>query len=122
MISQTENAVKAMDRANAEVEKGVLVVDDTDKAFIKIIESIETIVKHVGEILDITSDEVASSDKVVALINDVATITEDNTANCENVAIACQEEANAVNNLTSTAEETNAMSQELMRLVEKFKL
>lgn len=122
MINQTENAVKAMDRANAEVEKGVLVVDDTDKAFIKIIESIETIVKHVGEILDITSDEVASSDKVVALINDVATITEDNTANCENVAIACQEEADAVNNLTSTAEETNAMSQELMRLVEKFKL
>ena len=122
MINQTENAVKAMDRANAEVEKGVLVVDDTDKAFIKIIESIETIVKHVGEILDITSDEVASSDKVVALINDVATITEDNTANCENVAIACQEEANAVNNLTSTAEETNAMSKELMRLVEKFKL
>lgn len=120
MIKQTENAVKAMERANTEVENGVAVVNDTDKAFINIIKSIETIVQHVSEILDITSDEVASSDKVVSLINEVATITENNSANCENVSQAVQEEANAINNLTATAEETNAMSEQLIKLVEKF--
>ena len=120
MRKQTENAVKAMERANAEVEHGVAVVNETDEAFINIIKSIETIVQHVDEILDITSDEVASSDKVVSLINEVATITENNSINCENVSEAVQEEANAVNNLTATAEETNAMSEQLIKLVEKF--
>ena len=120
MVKQIENAVKAMERANSEVENGVEVVSETDKAFLDIIDSIEDIAKHVGEILDITSDEVASSDKVISLINDIATITENNSKNCEGVSLAIQEEANVTNNLTATAEETSAMSEQLMGLVEKF--
>ncbi len=122
MVEQTGNAVKAMERANLEVEKGVTVVNDTDEAFINIIKSIEIIVKHVEEILDITSDEVASSDKVVSLINDIATISESNSAECKNVAQATEQEADAINNLTATAEETSAMSEQLTKLVEKFKV
>ncbi|MBE6062949.1 MAG: methyl-accepting chemotaxis protein [Clostridium butyricum] len=122
MMKQTQNAVKAMERANSEVEKGVLVVNDTDEAFLNIIESIDNIAKHVGEILDITSDEVASSDKVINLINDVATIADNNSMNCQNVAEASEQEAEAINNLTATAEETNAMADQLNKLVEKFKV
>ena len=122
MMKQTENAVKAMERANSEVEKGVLVVNDTDEAFLNIIESIDNIAKHVGEILDITSDEVASSDKVINLINNVATIADNNSMNCQSVAEASEQEAEAINNLTATAEETNAMADQLNKLVEKFKV
>lgn len=120
MMKQTKNAVEAMERANVEVETGVKVVAETDKAFVDIISSIEVIVKHVGEILDITNDEVASSDKVITLINDVATITENNSSNCENVSQAIQEDAEAVNSLTATAEEASAMAEQLIKLVEKF--
>lgn len=120
MIKETQNAVKAMERANAKVENGVEIVAETDKAFLDIITSIENIVKHVSEILDITSDEVASSDKVISLINDVATITENNSNNCKNVSLAVQDEAETINNLTATAEETSVMSEQLIKLVEKF--
>ena len=120
MMKQTENAVKAMERANLEVDKGVSIVKETDEAFVNILKSIENIVQHVSEILDITSDEVASSDKVVALINSVATITESNSDSCKNVSEATQEEVNAINSLTATAEETSAMAEELLKLVERF--
>lgn len=120
MIKQTENAVKAMERANSEVDNGVKIVSETDEAFINIIKAIENIVKHVEEILDITSDEVASSDKVISLINNIATITENNSKNCESVSLAIQEDAEVMNNLTATAEETSAMSDQLIKLVEKF--
>ena len=120
MIKETQNAVKAMERANAKVGNGVEIVAETDKAFLDIITSIENIVKHVSEILDITSDEVASSDKVISLINDVATITENNSNNCKSVSLAVQDEAETINNLTATAEETSAMSEQLIKLVEKF--
>lgn len=122
MIKQTENAVKAMERANTEVSNGVKIVNETDEAFINIIKAIENIVKHVEEILDITGDEVASSDKVVSLINEVATITENNSINCNNVSEAVTEEANAINNLSATAEKINVMSEQLMQSVEKFKI
>ncbi len=120
MIKQTENAVKAMERANSEVKNGVDIVSETDKSFLDIKSSIENIVEHISEILDITSDEVASSDKVISLINNIATITENNSKNCENVSMAIQEEAEVMNNLTATAEETSAMSDQLIKLVEKF--
>lgn len=122
MTIQTQNAVSAMERANTKVENGVEIVAETDKAFIDIINSINNIVEHVNEILDITSDEVASSDKVVALINDVATVTENNAASCKNVSEAIQDETSTINNLTATAEETSAMSEQLMKEVEKFKI
>lgn len=122
MTKQTQNAVSSMGRAQTEVDNGVKVVSETDKAFIDIISAIEDIAKHVNEILDITSDEVASSEKVVKLINEVATITENNTSSCENVSSAAEEQANAVGNFTATAEETSAMAEELTKLVERFKL
>ncbi|MGN0143339.1 MAG: methyl-accepting chemotaxis protein, partial [Clostridium sp.] len=122
MKNQTENAVEAMERANAEVENGVEIVNDTDEAFINIKKSIESIVHHIEKILDVTSEEVESSKSVVSLINEIVATSESNSINCENVSKAVQEESNAINNLSATAEETNAMSQELINLVEKFKI
>lgn len=122
MMKEIKNAVAAMERAKIEVNNGVVIVSETDKAFVNIREAIENISNHVNEILDITGDEVASSDKVVKLINDIATITENNAATSENVSAAAEEESAAVNNLTSTAEETSAMAEELTRLVEIFEI
>lgn len=122
MMKEIKNAVTAMGQAKNEVENGVAIVSETDKAFVNIVEAIENITAHVNEILDITGDEVASSDKVVKLINEIATITESNASNSENVSLASEEQASAINNLTSTAEETSAMAEELTKLVEKFEI
>ncbi|CUU45916.1 methyl-accepting chemotaxis protein [Clostridium beijerinckii] len=122
MVKQTQNAVIAMERSKSEVNNGVKIVSETDKAFVDIINAIENIVKHVTEILDITGDEVASSDKVIGLINDIATVTESNASNSENVSSAAEEQASAINNLTATAQETSAMAEELTKLVERFKI
>lgn len=122
MVRETQNAVGSMGRAKVEVDKGVKIVSETDKAFVDIMNAIEDIVNHVNEILDITGDEVASSDKVVKLINEIATVTESNTSNSESVSSAVEEQANVINNFTATAQETSAMAEELTKLVEKFKI
>ena len=122
MMKQIKNAVISMGSAKAEVDNGVAIVSETDKAFVNIINAIENITEHVNEILDITGDEVASSDRVVKLINEIATITESNSSNSENVSLAAEEQSSAINNLTATAEETSAMAEELTKLVERFKV
>jgi methyl-accepting chemotaxis protein len=122
MMKQTKNAVTAMQRSKSEVDIGVAVVSETDKSFIDIINAIDTITEHVNEILNITQDEVASSNKVVKLIDDISTITETNSTNSKNVALSTDEQLKSIESLTATAEETSAMAEELTVLVEKFNL
>nr|WP_286207902.1 methyl-accepting chemotaxis protein [Clostridium caldaquaticum] len=122
MISYIKNAVTLMERAKIEVNNGVTIVSETDTAFVNILSAVEEIVKNIEEILNITNDEVASSDQIVKLINEIATMTENTSKTSENVSSAALEQTAAIENLTSTAEETNAMAVELTTLVEKFKL
>ncbi|MGE5627236.1 MAG: methyl-accepting chemotaxis protein [Solirubrobacterales bacterium] len=122
MVNQIESAVVSMNKAKAEVDKGVAVASDTDASFIDIINSVEEMVRNINEIDEITKDEVASSDKIVSLINELATLTENTTAQSKSVSVAANDQVSAMENITATAEETSSMSEELSRLVEKFKI
>jgi methyl-accepting chemotaxis protein len=122
MIKQTKDAVSSMNKAKNEVQNGVIVVSETDEAFLKVIASVQGIVNNINEILDITNDEVSSSDQIVKLINEIATITEGTSMHSQNVATASEQQAAATECLSATAEETTAMAEELNLLVSKFKI
>ena len=122
MIKQTKDAVKSMNKSKNEVKNGVMVASETDEAFLKVIASVQGIVNNINEILDITNDEVSSSDQIVKLINEIATITEGTSMHSQNVATASEQQAAATECLSATAEETTAMAEELNLLVSKFKI
>jgi methyl-accepting chemotaxis protein len=120
MVTQTEKAVLSMNHGKNAVENGVKVVNETDQSFIGIIRAVEDMVKDIKEILQITKDEVATSDQVIRLIDSVATITESTSANGEEVAAATEEQSAAVETLAATAEEASSMANALDELVRKF--
>ena len=122
MIVETQRAVESINAGRLAVENGVRIVEATDDAFVDIIHAVEKIVKNIAEIVNITNDEVASSDQVVKLIDNVATITEATTANSKEVAAAVEEQSATIQNLAATAEEMSAMSLSLENLVKKFKV
>jgi len=122
MVVQINKAVESMNSGKQAVEKGVVVANETDKSFVSIINAVEQITKDIDRIVDVTKDEVASSDQIVKLIDSVATITETTAANSEEVAAATQEQSSIIQNLSSTSEETSAMANSLNELVEKFKI
>ncbi|WP_019910134.1 methyl-accepting chemotaxis protein [Paenibacillus sp. HW567] len=122
MVSRISQAVDSMRGASEAVEGGVRVVNDTDTAFIHIINSVELITESVREILDITKDEVATSDQIIKLIDNMGSISEIAAANSENVSSATEEQAATVNNFAASAQEVSAMANELETLVEKFKI
>lgn len=122
MVIEINKAVESMEYGMKTVDNGVKVANDTDKSFVKIIDAVEQIVKDIEEIVDITKDEVASSDQIVELINSVATITETTAANSEEVAATTQEQTSIIQNLAATSEETSAMANDLNELVDKFKI
>ncbi|WP_058303235.1 methyl-accepting chemotaxis protein [Gorillibacterium timonense] len=122
MIARIETAVTAMRGASEAVTGGVTIVNETDHAFVHIIESVEMITANVKEILDITKDEVATSDQIIKLIDSMGSISELAAANSENVSSATEEQAATVNNFAASAEEVSAMANELELLVEKFNI
>ncbi|MCL6458781.1 MAG: methyl-accepting chemotaxis protein, partial [Gorillibacterium sp.] len=85
MVSRIAMAVQAMQGASGAVTKGVKIVNETDAAFIHIIEAVDKITGDVLEILDITKDEVATSDQIIKLIDSMGTISEQAAANTESV-------------------------------------
>lgn len=120
MINQTGKAVKSINVCRETVESGVEVANETDIAFVDIINAVELIVKNVEEIVDITKDEVATSDQIVRLIDTIASATETTSSNSEEVSAAAEEQAASVETLASTSEEASAMAGELDNLVRKF--
>jgi Methyl-accepting chemotaxis protein len=122
MVVEIGKAVESMNIGKSAVENGVAIINDTDKSFISVITAVEQIAKDIQQIVDVTKDEVASSDKIVNTINTVATITETTAANSEEVAAAAEEQNTAIENVASSAQETSAMAISLHNLVEKFKI
>jgi methyl-accepting chemotaxis protein len=120
MIAETQRAVKSINEGKAAVDNGVIIAEETDHAFIGIIDAVEKIVGSISEIVDITKDEVATSDQIIKLIDNVATITESTLSNSEEVAAAVEEQSATVQTVAATAEEMSAMAVTLENLVKKF--
>ncbi|OBR91862.1 methyl-accepting chemotaxis protein McpA [Clostridium ragsdalei P11] len=120
MVNEITKAVKNMNSSKDAVESGVVIAKDADKSFVSIIDAVNQISSNVNEIVDVTKDEVATSDKIVNLINTVATITENTAASSEEVAASAEEQNSAIENVAASAEESSALAVSLNNLVEKF--
>ncbi|WP_258525809.1 methyl-accepting chemotaxis protein [Paenibacillus sp. YN15] len=122
MVDQIGKAVAAMKGASSAVTQGVDVVQETDRAFMHIIDTVQVITHNVKEIEEITRDEVATSDQIIGLIDSMGSISEQTAANSESVSSAIEEQSSTVGNLASSAQEVSAMANELEGMVENIKL
>ena len=122
MVDQIGKAVGAMKGASSAVTQGVDIVQETDRAFMHIIDTVQVITHNVKEIEEITRDEVATSDQIIGLIDSMGSISEQTASNSESVSSAIEEQSSTVSNLASSAQEVSAMANELEGMVENIKL
>jgi methyl-accepting chemotaxis protein len=105
-----------------EAEYGVEAVQRAGEALERILTAVLGNVKDMQQIVNVTNDEVATSDKIIQLINAVATGIETMSSHAQHVAAATEEITAAVETVASSAEETSAMANELRSAVERFKI
>ncbi|WP_242943750.1 methyl-accepting chemotaxis protein [Peptoclostridium litorale] len=120
MVVQIDRASRSMGDSEKAVTNGVVVARETDESFIKIIDAVENIAEGIDQIVDVTNNEVASSEQIIQLIDAVATITETTMGNSQQVALASEEQSSIIQNFAAASEETSAMANELNSLVKKF--
>lgn len=122
MIQKIDEAVHYMSEGNSAVQSGVEKAQDTDAAFISILEAVNKISTDIKKIVEVTDEEVASSDMILKLIDTVSSLSESNSANSEEVAAAVEEQTALLESIAAGSQELTAMASELNQLVEKFKV
>ncbi|MBY9079228.1 HAMP domain-containing protein [Paenibacillus sp. HN-1] len=120
MVNRISTAVTAMRGASQAVKEGRGVVHETDQAFMRIMEKVQNIEGNVDEIVDITRDEVATSDQIIKLIDSMGSVSEQAVYASESVASAIEQQASTVNQIAASAQEVSATSVELEHLAENF--
>jgi methyl-accepting chemotaxis protein len=122
IAESTAAAVASTQRSRVEAESGVDAVQKAGAALEKILTAVLGTVKDMQQIVSVTNDEVATSDKIVQLINSVATGIETMSTHAQHVAAATEEITAAVETVASSAQQTSAMASELRGVVERFKI
>lgn len=122
MVKKIDNAVETMSFGKAAVQNGVDKAIVTDSAFIQIYDAVQSVTQDVKKIVEITDNEVNSSEQILTLIDTVSTLSEQNSANAQEVAAAIEEQTALLESIAAGSEELTAMASELNTLVEKFKV
>lgn len=122
MVGKIQQAVSSMEVGTSAVKVGVEKAKLTDKAFVSIQDAVKIILSDIREIVEVTDDEVASSDKILKLIDHVATLSENNSNKSVEVASEIQEQTALLQTLAAGSEELTAMAEELHSLVNNFKV
>lgn len=120
MVNNINKAADKMNSGKAFIEAGVKQSRETDEAFIKIYDAVVTIADDIKEIVSVTNEEVASSDRILTLIDHVASLSEVNAANSQDVAASAEEQTAISETIAAASEELTAMANDMSALVEKF--
>lgn len=118
----TNQAVQAMQETRKQVEAGGISVDKASTALSSILSAVNQTVHEMQSIAEITGEEVASSEKIVTLISTVSSKIEETKTAVDRTEQASTEVAHGIETVAASTEELAALSSELRRSVETFKV
>jgi len=122
VTDKTQEAVASMSYNAAEVDTGVIMVNEAGSALDKILEAVSKTVTEIEGINEITAENVASSEQIVKLIDQLSSIIEAVATHCHQVAAGAEEQSAAMETMAASSQETSASATQLKQLVERFKI
>ena len=108
---KTNMAVGAMNNVVQEVDRGVIIVENTGISLKEIFEAAKNTNKQVTEISDQVNNLMVNSDEVVKMMENIVSITQEASASTEQIASISEEQ-------TASLQEINAGSASLAKIAE----
>jgi len=115
----TINAVKAMEKGTAQVEKGVSLADNAGLALKNILETIHQANEQIESITAAIEQISAGSSEVVRAIDNVVVITKENSAATEQMAAGAKQVNSTMINIAGIAQESSATAEEISAATEE---
>ena len=78
--------------------------------------------RKANSIADLSNMQTEGANKMVAAVDEIAKVAEDNAASTEEVSAATEEQSAAMQEMAFAAKELELLSDELLQMVERFKI
>ncbi|HEX8960432.1 MAG TPA: methyl-accepting chemotaxis protein [Geobacteraceae bacterium] len=104
------------------IQEGKKNIDTTAASFREIVETVVETERKANSIADLSNMQTDGANKMVAAVDEIAKVAEDNAASTEEVSAATEEQSTAMQEMVYAAKELEALSDELIQMVERFKV
>ncbi len=122
IAEETKNTVLEVEKAEKTYDEQQISVEDTDRAFTNIINSLETIIDRVNKMVMAVEDINSFKDTTITEIENMASIAQQSAATTEEVTAASEEQVSSADQLSTLAKELNAAVEQLNNTLTQFKL
>lgn len=119
---EIEKAVCSMDEGTHAVKEGMSRVYQTGGAFQRIVQRIDEISFQSQEVSAIVKEVNSGSQHMVEMMEELAQISQQSAGNMQSVTAAGEEQNASMDEIASAASELSHMSQELQKIISKFKV
>lgn len=118
----TENSVHVMEKTNEDVQKGLLISNETIEQFDEILKGMQKVAPQVEEVAAISEQITASVQEVASTANELATIAKESSESTEEIAATTEEQVASMEEINASAKGLATMAEELQILLKKFKV
>jgi methyl-accepting chemotaxis protein len=105
-----------------EVNKGLQVSEQSDQAFQSIVMTIRQVVSDVQEASAAAQQMSASTEQIYASLHELSDVAEQSSKNVLEISAASEQQIAVLDEVNGSARSLQHMSQELLKMVEKFKI
>ncbi|PID04275.1 chemotaxis protein [Sporosarcina sp. P2] len=120
--NETDNSVVGMNGANDEVDRGILIVNDTEQKFQAIYHSLNQVANQIQGVATTTQQMSASSQVVTVSVKEMSQIAKDSSHHSRSVAASSEEQLASMEEIASSAFSLSHVAEELQKLVSEFKV
>nr|WP_078553383.1 methyl-accepting chemotaxis protein [Bacillus alkalicellulosilyticus] len=120
--NQTNETVMMMGEVKKEVDNGLTISQNTEGKFIHIIDSLKGIKEQIEGMTSTSQEIAAQSQEAQALVEDMANLAVQAGENTLTVSASSEESLATMEEITSSAESLSNMSDELSKIIERFKI
>ncbi|PIC69858.1 chemotaxis protein [Sporosarcina sp. P16b] len=118
--NETVNSVVGMNGANDEVDRGILIVNDTEQKFQAIYHSLNQVANQIQGVATTTQQMSASSQVVTVSVKEMSQIAKDSSHHSRSVAASSEEQLASMEEIASSAYSLSHVAEELKKLVSEF--
>ena len=122
ILGQTESSTDMVRRADLTIKEQSDMVGETTQVFSEINKATDLLTTNIGMMSGIVNDLDKFKEQVMSSMESISVVSEQTAASAEEVSASTQEQINSIDELDKTAKSLNALAQNLVSVMEQFKL
>lgn len=119
---QTGNTVKIMDEFKENADQQYQAVEDMDRSFVEISESIESVSGQIDDIDRFITEMLKDKDAIIGSIANISSVSEETAAASQQVSATMDQQNAAVDEVAKSADQLSLLSKQLSEQINKFKI